>query len=70
MRRHTGLALKLSRKAQYIYYKEFYGALTGNPNAELANRIIRCIYAVLANELIGCVYLECSCVYESFWKGL
>ena len=59
----------ISRKAQYIYYKEFYEALTGNSNAELANRIIRCIYAVLANKIMGFIYLECSRVYESFCKG-
>ena len=35
----------------------------GNPNAVLANRIIKCIYAVfLANKIIRCIYL-CSCVF-------
>ena len=38
--------------------------ITGNPNAVLANRKIRCIYAVLANKIIICVYL-CSCVFMS-----
>ena len=40
---------------------------TGNPNAVLANRIIRCIFT-LHNKIIRCIYL-CSCVLESFWKG-
>ena len=38
-------------------------SLTENPNAVLANRKIRCIYAVLANKII-CIYL-CSCVFMS-----
>ena len=38
--------------------------LFGNPNAVLAYRIIRCIYAVLANEIIICTYF-CSCVIMS-----
>ena len=38
--------------------------ITGNLNAVLANRKIRCIYAVLANKIIICVYL-CSCVFMS-----
>ena len=38
-------------------------SLTENPNALLANRKIRCIYAVLANKII-CIYL-CSCVFMS-----
>ena len=37
---------------------------TGSPNAVLANRKIRCIYAVLANKIIRCIYL-CSCVFLS-----
>ena len=37
----------------------------GNPNTVLANRIIKCIYAVLlANKIIRCIYL-CSCVFMS-----
>ena len=40
---------------------------TGNPNAVLANKIIRCIFT-LHNKIIRCIYL-CSCVLESFWKG-
>ena len=31
--------------------------------------IVKGIYAVLANKIIGRIYLECSCVYELFWKG-
>ena len=31
--------------------------------------IVKGIYPVLADKIIGCIYLECSCVYESFWKG-
>ena len=43
---------------------------TGNPNAVLANRKIRCIYAVLANKIIKCIYL-CSCVFmSSFGRDL
>ena len=41
---------------------------TGNPNAVLANRIIKCIYAVLlANKIIRCIYL-CSCVFMSRFR--
>ena len=40
---------------------------SGNTNAVLANRIIRCIFT-LNNKIIRCIYL-CSCVLESFWKG-
>ena len=41
---------------------ESLGQGTGDPNAVLANRIIKCIYAVfLANKIIRCIYL-CSCV--------
>ena len=36
---------------------------TGNPKAVLANRKIRCIFALLANK-ITCIYL-CSCVCMS-----
>ena len=37
---------------------------TGNQNAVLANRKIRCIYAVLADKVMICIYL-CSCVFMS-----
>ena len=41
---------------------------TGNPNAVLANRIIKCIYAVLlANKIVRCIYL-CSCVFMSRFR--
>ena len=44
------------------------GQGTGNPNAVLANRIIKCIYAVLlANKIIRCIYL-CSCVFMSRFR--
>ena len=41
--------------------------VAGNPNAVLANRIIKRIYAVLlANKMIKCIYLcSCVCLYES-----
>ena len=40
-----------------------YGESTGNLNAVLANRMIRCIYVVLANKIIR-IYLS-SCVFMS-----
>ena len=42
--------------------------VTGNPNAVLANRIIKCIYAVLfAGKVIRCIYL-CSGVFMSRFR--
>ena len=61
-----GASVRGMLEARRIVLKK---VLFGNPNAVLANRIIRCIYAVLANKIIGFIYLECSCVYESFCKG-
>ena len=40
--------------------------ITGNPNAVLADRKIRCIYAVLANKIVIYIYL-CSCVVMSLF---
>ena len=37
---------------------------TGRPNATLAYRKSRCIYAVLANKITRCIFL-CSCVFIS-----
>ena len=44
------------------------GDSTGNPNAVLANRIIKCIYVVLfADKIIRSIYL-CSCVFMSRFR--
>ena len=44
------------------------GNSTGNPNAVLANRIMKCINVVLlADEIIICIYL-CSCVFMSRFR--
>ena len=44
------------------------GDSTGNPNAVLANRMIKRIYVVLlADKIIRCIYL-CSCVFMSRFR--
>ena len=56
---------KLLRGVHWRWEDERKSFNTGNPNAVLANRIIKCIYAVLlANKIIRCIFL-CSCVFMS-----
>ena len=54
-----------------LLFVKFDVTITGNPNVVLANRKIRCIYAVLANKImIFNFYLPLFlCLYESFRKG-
>ena len=53
-----------SRRAQFIYDRN-YNRNTGSPNAVLANtKKIICIYAVLANKIIRYIFLR-SCVFMS-----